>query len=68
MGGLVRLASLLLTLVVTSAGCAGSTTRWAEPARSPAMKPDMSTAAADSYACVRESRQEIGFGERASSK
>ena len=30
------------------------------------MKPDMSTAAADSYACVRESRQEIGFGERAS--
>jgi hypothetical protein len=61
----IVLALLLAALV--PAGCTASNTRWGDPDRSPATKGDMSRYGQDSYECVRESTQEIGFGELASS-
>jgi len=63
--------SLRLALVgiaaLAAVGCTTSNTRWGDPDKFPATKADMGNYRHDSYQCVRESRQEIGFGELASS-
>ncbi len=56
-----------LIVALLLAGCTTANTRWADPAAVTVTKDDMSKHEADSYACYRESKQDIGFGEFASS-
>ena len=61
------LVYLVLALLL-AAGCTTSRTRWGDPDRSPATKVDMKNYVHDSYECVRESEQEIRFGQLPSSR
>ncbi len=61
------LVYLVLALLL-AAGCTTSRTRWGDPDRSPATKVDMKNYVHDSYECVRESEQEIRFGQLPASR
>jgi hypothetical protein len=58
----------LVLALLLAAGCTTSRTRWGDPDRSPATKVDMKNYVHDSYECVRESEQEIRFGQLPSSR
>jgi len=44
-------------------GCASTDAYWGRPELSPATKADMSNIRQDEYACVKESRQQMGFND-----
>lgn len=63
--GLVALFLWIVGLLL--GGCTTANTRWGDPGAVTATKADMAKHEQDSYQCYRESKQDIGFGEFASS-
>src|SRR5262249_38072938 len=61
-GGAAMRRILLPGLVAVLNGCAAGS-YWGDPAQTPATKADMATYQQDAFECVKQSKQNRGFGE-----